>query len=124
RQKSRAIDQFIAAKWEKPAFRKTAALMLSPTDALQQCGNRARRAQLANEINRANINSQLQRSCSDERFQFAALQSVFRFEPQFCRKTSVMRSDSVGAQQLTQVMCDALGHATRVDENKCRSMCL
>ena len=64
--------------------------MLSPADALQQCSYRARRAQLANEINRANINSQLQRSRSDERFQFAALQSIFRFEPQFRRETSVM----------------------------------
>src|SRR5712671_3141561 len=121
-QQGRAFDQFIAAQWENPTFRQTTALMLSPTDTLQQCGYRARRAQLANKINRTNINSQLQRSRGDERFQFAALQSVFRFEPQFCRKTPVMRSDSVGAQQLAQVMRHTLGHAARVDENQSRSM--
>src|SRR5215472_18412007 len=101
-QQRRALDQLIAAQRENPAFRQTAApacitmrsiagrLVLSPTDALQQCGYRARCAQLANEVNRANINSQLERSGSGERFQFAALQPVFRFEPQFRRKTSMM----------------------------------
>src|SRR6476620_3004695 len=75
-QQGRALDQFIAAQRENPAFRQTAALMLSPADTLQQCGYRAGRAQLANEINRANINSQLERSRSNERFQVAALQPV------------------------------------------------
>src|SRR5262245_1236668 len=89
-QQRRALDQLIATQREDSTFRQTAEPMLSPADTLHQCDYRARRAQPANEINRTNINSQLQRSGSDERFQFAALQPVFRFEPQFRRKTSMM----------------------------------
>src|SRR6478672_13095945 len=32
-----ALDQLIAAQRENPTFRQTTALMLGPTDALQQC---------------------------------------------------------------------------------------
>src|SRR5262245_24439122 len=116
-QQRRALDQFIPAQRENPTFRQTTALMLGPTDALQQCSYRARRAQLANKINRTNVNSQFERRRSDEGFQFAALQPIFGFEPQFCGKTSVMGRDSISAHQLAEMMCDALGHATRVDKN-------
>jgi hypothetical protein len=40
----RALNQFVAAQRENSAFRQTAALVLSPTNSLQQCGYRARRA--------------------------------------------------------------------------------
>ena len=117
-QQRRAFDQLIAAQRENAAFRQTAALVLGATDALQQRGDGARRAELANEINRTDIDPQLQRSRGDERFQFAALQSIFRIEPQFRGKTSVMRCDSIGAEQFAQMMRHAFGHSARVHENQ------
>ena len=64
--------------------------MLGAANALQQRGDGARRAKLANKVNRADVDPQFQRSRGHERFQFAPLQSVFRVETQFCRKTSMM----------------------------------
>ena len=64
--------------------------MLSPTHPLQQRRYGTRGAQLTNKIDRTDVDAQFQRSGGDERFQLAAFQSIFRIEPQFCRKTAVM----------------------------------
>ena len=64
--------------------------MLGATDALQQRGDGARRAELADEVNRTDVDPKLERGRGHERFQFAALQSVFRIETEFRGKTSVM----------------------------------
>jgi hypothetical protein len=84
------FDQLIAAHWEDAALRQTAALVLGPPHPLQQTGDGSRRAELANEINRPDIDTQLQRSCCNERFQFASLQSIFGIQAQLRGKTSVM----------------------------------
>ena len=65
--------------------------MFGAPDALQKRGDGARRAELANEINRTDIDAELQRSRGDECFEFAALQSIFRIQAQLGGKTSVMR---------------------------------
>ena len=66
-QQRRAFDQLIASQRKNAAFRQAAALVLGATDALQQCGDGTRAAQLANEIHGTDINPQFQRSGGHER---------------------------------------------------------
>ena len=73
-----AFDQFIAAQRENPAFGQTAAFVFRATDALQKRGDGTRRAELANQIHRADVDAEFQRGGGDERFQFAALQAGLR----------------------------------------------
>src|ERR1044071_1505369 len=67
-----ALDEFVPAQWEDPSLRQTTALVLRPANALEEGGDRASRPDLANELHRADIEAQFQRSRRDERFEFAA----------------------------------------------------
>ena len=55
-----ALHQFITAQRKDAALRQTAALVLGASDALQQRGDGTRRAKLANEINRTDVDPKLE----------------------------------------------------------------
>ena len=91
--------------------------MFCATDTLQQSGDGARGTELADELDRTNIDAQLQGSRGNKRLQFPALQSIFRIETQLCRKTSMVRRHCVRPKQFAEMMCHALGHAARIHEH-------
>ena len=72
--------------------------MLGATDSLKQGGDGARRAELANEVNRADVDSQLERCRSHKRSKVTALQAVFGIETQLGGKAAMMRRDRVRAE--------------------------
>src|SRR5689334_7212374 len=98
--------------------------MLGATDSLQQRGDRTGGGELANQIDGPNIDSKFERRGRNQRFQLAALKSIFGLEPQFRRKTPVMRRDCIGSEKFAQMMGYTFGHATRVHEHERRPMFL
>ena len=98
--------------------------MFRAADALEQSRDRTRRAQLANEIDRTDVDAEFERRGRDEGFEFAAFQSIFGVEAEFGGETSVMRRDLVGAKKFAQMMRHALGHAARVHEHERRAVFL
>ena len=86
-------------------------------DALQRHGNRARRSDLADQVHRADVDAQLERSRRHHRAQLAALQARFGVEAQPPREAAVVRQHRL-AQPLGQVMRHALGQPPRVDEHQ------
>ena len=102
-QRRDAFHQFIARQGKPAAFGQAAALMFRAADALEKGGDGTRGAQLANQIDRADINAQFQRRGGDERLQFAALEPILRVEAQFRREAAVMRSDLVLARAAPRV---------------------
>ena len=92
--------------------------MPGAADALQRHRDGARRADLADQVHRADIDAQFERSGGHHGAQFAVLEALLGVQAQRARQAAVMRQDDVLAQALLQVMRHALGQAARVDEDQ------
>ena len=86
-----AFDQFVTGGGEKPAFGLRADPVAGASDALQRRCDRARRAELHHEVDRADVDPELQRRRRDDRAQLALLEPVFRFEALVAREAAVVR---------------------------------
>jgi hypothetical protein len=91
-------------------------------DTLQQARDRARRAELAHQVDVANIDAQLERSGRDQRFQRTGFQPLFGVEPLLLGETAVMRGDPLGAQPFRQLPRHPLGEAAGIDEDQRRAV--
>ena len=65
--------------------------MARAAGALQERRDRARRAELADELDVADVDAELERRRGDERLQLAALQPLLGVQPQLLRHAAVMR---------------------------------
>ena len=92
--------------------------MAGAADALQEAGNRARRAQLAHQVDLADVDAQLQRGRRHQRLELAALQAPLGVQPVLLRHAAVVRGDQLLAQPRRQLARHAFGHAPRVDEDE------
>ena len=76
-----AFDQLVARQREQPPLRSAADRVARAPDALQERRDRARRAELADQIDIADVDAELQRGGRDQRLQLAALQPLLGVEP-------------------------------------------
>ncbi len=96
--------------------------MSRTADALHAGRDRPGGSDLAHQIDRPDVDAELERGRRDERPQRAGLQLMFGDEPRLSRQAAVMCRDRVVAQPLREIVGDAFGQAPRVDENQGRSM--
>ncbi len=92
--------------------------MAGTADALQEGGNRPRRAQLAHQLDVADVDPQLQRRGSHQHPQLAAFEPLFGIQPLFARKTAVVGRNHRVAQPLAQMPCGPFGHPPGVYEDQ------
>ncbi|HEX8827322.1 MAG TPA: hypothetical protein VF778_04335, partial [Xanthobacteraceae bacterium] len=118
----RAFEQVVARRDEEPAFGNRPAPVSSAADALQRCGDGTGRANLADEIHAANIDSQFERSRGHERADFSRFQFSFCGQPQLARQTAVVCGDGIFPQAFPKMVRHALRQTARVDKNQCRAM--
>ena len=118
----RAFDQLIARGREDAPFGlgRVLDLMAGAADALQRNGDRSRRADLTDEIDRADVDAELERCRRHHRLELSGLELLFRGQPQLARQAAVMRKHRVFAQPLGQIVGDALGQPPGVDEHQRR----
>ena len=116
----RAFDQLVAGRREDPAFRlgRVLDLMSRSADALQRDRDGSRRADLADQIDGADVDAELERRRGDDRLELAVLQLLFGRQPQLARQAAVMREHRVFAEPLAEMVRDALGQPPRVDEDQ------
>src|SRR6266478_2193929 len=96
--------------------------MPGPADALDSGGNGLRRIKLTNEVNRADVDPELERRSRDDCFQFAALQALFGEQALGAREAAMMRHHRVGAESFLQIQRDALGGTAAQREDQGRAM--
>ncbi len=84
--KRRAFQQFVARGCEEASLGNRSAPVSGASDSLQTSANRSRRADLADQVHRADVDSQFQRRRRDQRANFAGLQLAFR-PPAFAAAT-------------------------------------
>ena len=96
----RAFDQVVARQREQPALRHAADRVAGAADALQEAGDRARRAELADQVDVADVDAELQRRGGHQHLQLAALQPLLGVEALLLRQAAVVRGDRVFAEPL------------------------
>ena len=89
-----AFDQLVARQRKQPALRRAADGVARAPDPLQEARDRARRAELADQIDLADIDAELERGGRDQRLELAALQALLGVEPLLLREAAVMRGDA------------------------------
>ena len=120
----RAFDQIVARQRKEPPLGRAADRVAGAADALQEGRDRARRAELADEVDVADVDAELERGGRDQRLEFAALEPLLGREAELLGHAAVMRGDRVLAEPLGELAGDALGHAARVDEHERRAVLL
>ncbi len=91
-------------------------------DALQQARDRARRAELAHQVDIADIDAELERSGCDQCFQRAGFQPLFGVEALLLGETAVMRGHPLGAEPFRELARHPLGEAAGIDEDQRRAV--
>ena len=89
-------------------------------DPLQKGRDRARRAELADEVDVADVDAEFERGGGDHRFQVAALQPLLGREAPLLGHAAVMGGDRVLAEPVGKLARDSLAHAASVDEDEGR----
>ena len=113
-----AFHQVVAGGREQAPFRHAADVVAGAAHALQERGDAARAAELADQVDIADVDAEFQRRGGHQDLQFAALQALLGIQPQLLRHRPVVRGHVLLAQPLAQVARRAFGHAPGVDEDE------
>ncbi len=105
----RAFDQLVARGGEQASLGHRAAPVARPADPLHRDRNRARGADLADEIDRADVDAQLERGRGDEHAQVARLQPPFGVEPNPSGEAAVVGGHGLRSQPLGQMVRHPFG---------------
>src|SRR6185312_6149636 len=79
------LDQIVARQGKQSSLRRPADGMAGAPHSLQERGDRARRSDLTDEIDLADVDPELQGCGGDQRFELAALEPGLRVESQLLR---------------------------------------
>ena len=91
--------------------------MPGAADALQEGGNGASATDLTDQVDIADVDAELERSGGDQRAELARFEPALGFQSLVARQTAVVGGDIALPQAITQMLGDALGEASRVDED-------
>ena len=97
-----AFDQFVARLRKQARLRRAADGVAGAAGALQEGRDRARRAELADQVHVADVEPEFQRRGRHQHLQVAPLEPLFRVQPGFAREAAVVRRHGVPAQQFAQ----------------------
>ncbi len=118
------LEQVGAELREDAPLRDRAQLVAGATDALEPAGDRLRRLDLDHEVDRAHVDSELERRGRDEAGDPAGLQLLLDHDALLAGEAAVVRAGDLAAGELVQPQGEALGEAAVVDEDDRRAVCL
>ena len=111
-----ALHELVAGRGEQAPLGHGTHRVARAADPLQERGHAAGTADLARQIDRADIDAQLQRGGGHERAQVAGPEPGLHAQAAFLRERAVMGGHVAVAQPFGQQVGDALGLAPGVDE--------
>ena len=117
-----ALQEFVPRHGEDDPLRNSALPVARSPHALEQGGERSRRAQMADEVDMADVNAEFQRRRGDDGRQRARFQPLLRIQPDLARQGAVVRGHAALAESLREPVGDALGQPPRVDEHDGRAV--
>ena len=92
--------------------------MVGAADALQERGDAARRADLADQLDRADVDAELERRGGDQRAQVAGAQAGLDPVAAVLRQAAVVGGHDVVAEALAELVREPLGQPAGVDEHE------
>ena len=113
-----AFDEVVAAHRKETAFRGAAMPVTGAADPLKKRRHGMRRAELAYQVDLADVDSELERCGGYHCAELTRLQTPFGVEPVLSCQAAVMRGDRIFANELAQMPRDALRQTPRVDEDQ------
>ncbi len=117
-----ALDEFVAGGGEEAALGDGSSPVSGAAYALQGDGDGAGRADLADEIDVADVDAEFERGGGDEDAALALLEAALGFEAEMTRERAVVGGDVLFAHALGETMGDALDEAAGVDEDESGAM--
>ena len=120
----RALDQLVQRGGEERAVGGAAQRVPGAPDALEEGADPARRTDLADQIDRADVDPQLKRGRGHDGAQIARFEPLLHLMAAFLGEAAVMARDMLLADSLGQAVGDPLGEGARVDENQRRAVLL
>ena len=117
-----AGDEIAAELRKDHAFADRVDLVAGAADALQAAGDRRRRLDLDDEIDRAHVDAELERRGGDERRQTAGLEQILDLDALRPGDRAVMRTDQRFAGELVQRAGQPFGETPAVDEDERRAV--
>ena len=115
-----ALDQLVAGEREEPPLGEAAEVVPGAADPLQQGGDRPRRAELADEVDRADVDPQLQRRRGHQGGELAGLEAALALQPLLLGQAAVVGRHPLRPQPLGEMAGDPLGHPPGVGEDQRR----
>ena len=92
--------------------------MAGAANALQKARDRAGRAELADEVDVADIDAEFERGGGNQGLELAMLEPLLGIEPLLLGEAAMMRRHVLLSEQVGEVACHTLGQPARVDENR------
>jgi hypothetical protein len=117
-EKGGAFHQIVAGEREQAPFWRAGDGMSRTPYPLQQARDRARRTELAHEIDLADIDAELERSGCHQRLELAVLEPLLRIETQLLGEAAVVRRHVLGADPVGELARHPLRHPPGVDEDE------
>jgi hypothetical protein len=118
----RALHEVVAREREEDALRDRAARVAGAADALDRRRERARGADVAHEVDRADVDAELERRRRHDDGDLARLELLLGFEADAARHAAVVRGDAALPQPFLERVRDALDEPARVHEHDRRAM--
>ena len=113
-----ALDQLVAGQRVQAALGRAGPAVVGPADPLQEGGDAAGRADLAHQLDRADVDAELQRGRGHQGAQVAGPQAGLDPVPAVLGQAAVVGGDHVVAQALAELMGQPLGQPAGVDEHQ------
>jgi hypothetical protein len=117
-----ALHEIVARQREQASLRCPADRVPRAPNPLEKSVDRTRRAELAYEVDVADVDAKLQRCGRHQHLQLTALQALLGIEAMLARETAVMGSYRLGIESLRQMTRDALRQTSRVHEHQRRTV--
>ncbi len=117
-QQRRALDQLVARGGVEAPLRRGAAGVARAPDALEERREAARRADLASQLDRADVDAELERRGGHQDFQVARPQPGLQPQAAVLRQAAVVGRDLVLADALGQQVGEPLGEPAGVHEHE------
>ena len=113
-----ALDELVTRRWVQAALRHAGAGVVGAADALQEGRDAPRRSDLADELDRPDVDAELERGSRDERLEIAGAQARFDAVAPVLGEAAVVRGDDVVAETLAELVREAFGQPPGVHEHE------
>ena len=112
------LHEVVAGGGEEAAFGDGSAPVAGAADALHGYGDGAGGADLADEIDVADVDAEFERGCGDEDFYLAVFEALFGVEAKGAGEGAVVRGDVFVADAFGEFEGDFFDKAAGVDEDE------